>query len=342
MNIILLRSCRATMDQLTMDRDHLALIMQRIKSFQQQQQLAEPAKRPAAFPSSHDQPLDFSAPSKKFCPSPDWAGHGYNLSLGSDGHSDRDQSGSISPTGSQRSTDSDDKPTKGPLAGSCSPPRPALARISIPTLSPTSSPSSKADLLTTAPPFSHVSLRPLSSLQPQHHDIKPLLNLPFLPHASLPFPFHPSLPQYLPSPSPSSDLVQITRDSQNKFEEYRNNMLRNMDSNQDKFKTETEHYSPSPVSPTPSSHNASLPCLSLTPTHSSTPSRGDDKGKKDSAYWERRRKNNAAAKRSRDTRRAKENDIAIRCSFLEQENVELKMKLVKVITELQASRDCHT
>ena len=45
---------------------------------------------------------------------------------------------------------------------------------------------------------------------------------------------------------------------------------------------------------------------------------------KDAAYWERRRKNNEAAKRSRDARRAKEDEIAIRAAFLEQEYVRLK------------------
>lgn len=45
---------------------------------------------------------------------------------------------------------------------------------------------------------------------------------------------------------------------------------------------------------------------------------------KDSAYWERRRKNNEAAKRSRDARRAKEDEIAIRAAFLEQEYIRLK------------------
>ncbi|KAJ8309253.1 hypothetical protein KUTeg_014127 [Tegillarca granosa] len=38
---------------------------------------------------------------------------------------------------------------------------------------------------------------------------------------------------------------------------------------------------------------------------------------KDEAYWDRRRKNNEAAKRSRDARRAKEDEIAIRAALLE-------------------------
>ncbi|KAJ8687757.1 hypothetical protein QAD02_023551 [Eretmocerus hayati] len=45
---------------------------------------------------------------------------------------------------------------------------------------------------------------------------------------------------------------------------------------------------------------------------------------RDAAYWERRRKNNEAAKRSRDARRAKEDEIAIRAAFLEQEYIRLK------------------
>ncbi|XP_072039843.1 thyrotroph embryonic factor-like [Amphiura filiformis] len=45
---------------------------------------------------------------------------------------------------------------------------------------------------------------------------------------------------------------------------------------------------------------------------------------KDDKYWERRRKNNVAAKRSRDARRVKENQIVLRASFLEKENNALK------------------
>ncbi|KAK2586950.1 hypothetical protein KPH14_009876 [Odynerus spinipes] len=54
---------------------------------------------------------------------------------------------------------------------------------------------------------------------------------------------------------------------------------------------------------------------------------------KDAAYWERRKKNNEAAKRSRDARRAKEDEIAIRAAFLEQENMKLKYELVALRNE---------
>jgi hypothetical protein len=48
---------------------------------------------------------------------------------------------------------------------------------------------------------------------------------------------------------------------------------------------------------------------------------------KDDKYWNRRIKNNVAAKRSREARRVKENQIALRASFLERENEKLKLEL---------------
>ncbi|XP_071963921.1 uncharacterized protein [Antedon mediterranea] len=56
--------------------------------------------------------------------------------------------------------------------------------------------------------------------------------------------------------------------------------------------------------------------------------------KKDELYWERRRKNNDAAKRSRDSRRAKEEEIAIRAMCLEQENWKLKTEVCCLKTEI--------
>ncbi|KAK9534571.1 hypothetical protein VZT92_007010 [Zoarces viviparus] len=57
-------------------------------------------------------------------------------------------------------------------------------------------------------------------------------------------------------------------------------------------------------------------------------------GLKDDRYWARRRKNNVAAKRSRDARRLKENQIAIRASFLEKENGALRMEVAEMRKEL--------
>lgn len=55
---------------------------------------------------------------------------------------------------------------------------------------------------------------------------------------------------------------------------------------------------------------------------------------KDDRYWVRRRKNNVAAKRSRDARRLKENQIAIRASFLEKENAALRSEVAEMRKEL--------
>ncbi|XP_045463016.1 thyrotroph embryonic factor isoform X1 [Harmonia axyridis] len=54
---------------------------------------------------------------------------------------------------------------------------------------------------------------------------------------------------------------------------------------------------------------------------------------KDDKYWARRRKNNLAAKRSRDARRMKENQIALRAGFLEKENIGLRQELERLKKE---------
>lgn len=54
----------------------------------------------------------------------------------------------------------------------------------------------------------------------------------------------------------------------------------------------------------------------------------------DDKYWARRRKNNMAAKRSRDARRLKENQIAIRANFLEKENAALRQEVADLRKEL--------
>ena len=48
---------------------------------------------------------------------------------------------------------------------------------------------------------------------------------------------------------------------------------------------------------------------------------------KDDSYWEKRRKNNEAARRSRNVRKAKEQETALRAEFLEKENERIKMQL---------------
>ena len=60
---------------------------------------------------------------------------------------------------------------------------------------------------------------------------------------------------------------------------------------------------------------------------------------KDDRYWERRRKNNMAAKRSRDARRAKENQIAMKATFYERENKVLTQELGKARAEIHLLRE---
>ncbi|KAJ6658979.1 hypothetical protein lerEdw1_019616 [Lerista edwardsae] len=55
---------------------------------------------------------------------------------------------------------------------------------------------------------------------------------------------------------------------------------------------------------------------------------------KDEKYWSRRKKNNVAAKRSRDARRLKENQITIRAAFLEKENTALRTEVAELRKEV--------
>jgi len=66
----------------------------------------------------------------------------------------------------------------------------------------------------------------------------------------------------------------------------------------------------------------------------SVPSVSQDGGIRDDKYWERRRKNNLAAKKSRDTRRVRENQLRLRVLFLENAN--------KVLREQMERKDLET
>ncbi|XP_076023707.1 thyrotroph embryonic factor-like [Genypterus blacodes] len=60
---------------------------------------------------------------------------------------------------------------------------------------------------------------------------------------------------------------------------------------------------------------------------------------KDDKYWCRRVKNNEAAKRSRDARRLKENQISVRAAFLERENSALRQEVADMRKELGRCRN---
>ena len=63
---------------------------------------------------------------------------------------------------------------------------------------------------------------------------------------------------------------------------------------------------------------------------------------KDNSYWEKRRKNNESAKRSRDNKRGKEDSLIMRNMYLEQENLQLKTQIAMYETQIEnLSRLAH-
>ena len=60
---------------------------------------------------------------------------------------------------------------------------------------------------------------------------------------------------------------------------------------------------------------------------------------KDDAYWERRKRNNESAKRSREMRRMKEQQTTMRVIYLEQDNLRLKTEVDMLRTELEKLRE---
>jgi len=94
---------------------------------------------------------------------------------------------------------------------------------------------------------------------------------------------------------------------------------------QPKFDPTTHHFSPEELKPTPIQKKSRKQLV-----------RDEDKDEK---YWDKRRKNNQAAKRSREARRSRENQISMRASFLEKDNAMLKEELLTVKEELQSLRE---
>lgn len=59
---------------------------------------------------------------------------------------------------------------------------------------------------------------------------------------------------------------------------------------------------------------------------------------RDEGYWEKRKKNNESAKRSREARRMKEEQIALRVVYLEQENLQLRTEVSLLKSEIEKLR----
>lgn len=52
---------------------------------------------------------------------------------------------------------------------------------------------------------------------------------------------------------------------------------------------------------------------------------------KDEQYWEKRRRNNVAAKRSRDAKKMRDSEMAMMANSLEQENLHLRLELTRLL-----------
>jgi len=91
------------------------------------------------------------------------------------------------------------------------------------------------------------------------------------------------------------------------------------------FDPKTRHFSPEELKPTPIQRKSRK-----------TVTKDSDK---DDRYWDKRKKNNLAAKRSREARRSRENQISMRASFLERDNATLKEELLTVKEELQSLKE---
>ena len=157
-------------------------------------------------------------------------------------------------------------------------------------------------------------------------------------------------------PSSQTELRRVHHESLQQYNHFRETMLRQFtlakmkkrrrSTSPDSAANTEEGYltggtpnSSSPCSPATSStdtspevdaNSSSVPGVGLSLPPPSKRRRDDIK---DAAYWERRKKNNEAAKRSRDARRAKEDEIAIRAAFLEQENIQLKWEAARLKAE---------
>ncbi|XP_059470571.1 protein giant [Neocloeon triangulifer] len=170
----------------------------------------------------------------------------------------------------------------------------------------------KAHPAPSPPPSSEGSASPIPWGRDSPQEGTPLSNLlkRKAPSATRPFKAYPRYPAALPVGLLGGEVEQLlNHESQQAYESFRSDMLSKMKGEKGRRLSRSEEvHSPQ--------H----------PSSSAVSPEGDLAGK-DAAYWERRRKNNEAAKRSRDNRRNKEDELAIRATFLERENLILKSRL---------------
>ncbi|XP_014252329.1 hepatic leukemia factor isoform X4 [Cimex lectularius] len=134
----------------------------------------------------------------------------------------------------------------------------------------------------------------------------------------------PVLTKREPSPSPSEAMSPLAISPPSPAE----STLSFASSSRDAFDPRTRAFSDEELKPQPMVKKSRKQDSQFVP-----------EGLKDEKYWARRRKNNMAAKRSRDARRMKENQIALRAGFLEKENLGLRQEMDRLKKENIALRD---
>jgi len=143
-----------------------------------------------------------------------------------------------------------------------------------------------------------------------------------------------------PYPSPDYTYYQrdyVGQDLQEKDIESRSSLSSNSEGDDD-----LSRYSRSTFDPILSQTQANNNTMTTTPyimTRDTGQNMGENLGRKDEKYWERRRKNNLAAKKSRDARRVRENQLRLRVLCLENANRVLREQMDRKEAELVQLRE---
>jgi len=145
-----------------------------------------------------------------------------------------------------------------------------------------------------------------------------------------------------PRPYPSPDYAYYQRDyvgqeGQEKDVESRSSLSSNSEGDDD-----LSRYSRAPFDPILSQTQPNSSNMATTPYMLSRDTGqpvGENGNRKDEKYWERRRKNNLAAKKSRDARRVRENQLRLRVLCLENANRVLREQMDRKEADLVQLRE---
>nr|XP_024215146.1 D site-binding protein [Halyomorpha halys] len=98
------------------------------------------------------------------------------------------------------------------------------------------------------------------------------------------------------------------------------------------------HHYPTPILPLPQPDLKAFRSIG-SPRRPRSEKKPIPEEQKDERYYERRKRNNQAAKKSRDARRLREDQIALRASMLEHENAILRAQVITLREEAQSLRE---